>query len=146
MERELKLRFAYGDHRRAIFTGKDRQCCYPCKWMCLVSLGLAIIRGCLRSKFLAIFASDSCLLLQYSMIMNKNNPQYMRVKYDSKTEIFCNFSVCEKDFNFFFTSKPDRLTRNKRDMWKSSLIHWFFKHVVFKIGLLESYRPYCSWT
>ena len=36
------------------------------------------------------------------MIMNKNNPQYTRTKYDSRIGIFCNFSVYEKDFNFFY--------------------------------------------
>ena len=76
---------------------------FPYANFCQRSLlgSVIIIGGCLQSKFQALFAGDSCLLLQFSMIMNRNNPQYTRAKYDSKTEIFCNFSVCKKDLIFF---------------------------------------------
>ena len=96
----LKLRFAYGDHRRAIFAGDDRWCCYPCKWMYLVFLrrsswGVAFEANSRRSP-LAIYVSFYKTLWWWIKISHNTRVRSMTAKQKS----FSDFSVCEKDFNF----------------------------------------------
>ena len=58
LSRILKLRFAYGNRRRAICAGEVAIHVNECTWFPYGDL-----RRGLRSKFPAIFAGDSCLLL-----------------------------------------------------------------------------------